>query len=134
MYWIAKPLYLPLQFFCITKNITCFQKTRTKLAASGRHWRLRSSPIVEKNMWFSYVNWLVGWGTKKKSETNLTKKKTESERIDVLCEKVFSIEEIKRKKSKTRERIAVGVRPSDAGRLAWCKANVLRRHRGDALY
>ena len=50
-------------------------------------------------MRFPYVNWLVGWGTEKKAETQLTKKKAESERIDVLCEKVFSIEEIKRNKS-----------------------------------
>ena len=79
---------------------------------------------------FPCVNWLVGWGTKKKAETHLTKKKAESERIDVLCEKVFSIEEINRKQSNTRERIAARAASSDAGRLAWCKANVLRRHRG----
>ena len=29
---------------------TLFQKTRTKLAASERYWRLLTSPIVEKNM------------------------------------------------------------------------------------
>ena len=50
MYWIAKPFVLPLQFFFITKNNTLFQKTRTKLAASGKDWRLLTSPIVEKNM------------------------------------------------------------------------------------
>ena len=47
MHWIAKPFVLPLQFFFITKNNTLFQKTRTKLAAYGGDWRLRSSPIVE---------------------------------------------------------------------------------------
>ena len=29
---------------------TLFQKTRTKLAASFIHWRLLTSPIVEKNI------------------------------------------------------------------------------------
>ena len=47
MDWIAKPFVLPLRILFITKNNTLFQKTRTKLAASERHWRLRSSPIVE---------------------------------------------------------------------------------------
>ena len=50
MYWIAKPFVLPLQIFFITKNNTLFQKTRTKLAATERYWRLLTSPIVEKNM------------------------------------------------------------------------------------
>ena len=49
MYWIAKPLYLPLHFSpCVKQYI--FQTTRTKLAASVAHWRLLTSPIVEKNM------------------------------------------------------------------------------------
>ena len=50
MYWIAKPFVLPLQIFPPIKNNTLFQKTRTKLAASDPHWRLLTSPIVEKNM------------------------------------------------------------------------------------
>ena len=54
MYWIAKPFILPLHFF-MTKNNALFQKTRTKLAASEQHWRLLTSPIVEKNMCIFYV-------------------------------------------------------------------------------
>ena len=34
---------------------TFFKKTRTKLAATERHWRLPSSPIAEKNMCIFYV-------------------------------------------------------------------------------
>ena len=43
-------LCFTVAFFFITKNNTLFQKTRTKLAASGEDWRLLTSPIVEKNM------------------------------------------------------------------------------------
>ena len=53
--WIAKPLFLPLQFFPNDQT--------PKLAATERDWRLPSSPTVEKNMWFSYVNSTVYWFT-----------------------------------------------------------------------
>ena len=55
MYWIAKPFILPLQIFFITNMKTLFQTTRTKLAASVPHWRLLTSPIVEKSMCIFYV-------------------------------------------------------------------------------
>ena len=48
MYWIAKPLYLPLQMFFNTKNITIFQKTAARTPATEEDWRLLTSPIVEK--------------------------------------------------------------------------------------
>ena len=48
-------LYFTVAFFPSIKNKTLFQTTRTKLAATGGHWRLLTSPIV-KNMWFPYVN------------------------------------------------------------------------------
>ena len=56
MHWIAKPFILPLQMFGNTKMNTLFQTTRTKLAASEGTWRLPSSPIVENNLCFPYVN------------------------------------------------------------------------------
>ena len=40
--------------------MTIYYKSRMKIAAPERHWRLPSSPIVEKNMWFSYINWESG--------------------------------------------------------------------------
>ena len=39
------------------------RKTRTKIGDTERHWRLPSSPIVEKNMCIFYVNWKVSWFT-----------------------------------------------------------------------
>ena len=57
MYWIAKPFILPLQIFAFTKIKITFCKTRTKLAAAERYWRLLTSPIVEKkHVHFPTVN------------------------------------------------------------------------------
>ena len=44
--WIAKPFILPLQIFDTHKLSFRNRKTRTKLAAYERDWRLPSSPIV----------------------------------------------------------------------------------------
>ena len=46
--WIAIPFILPLQMFALSKIQITVSKTRTKLAATERHWRLPSSPIVRK--------------------------------------------------------------------------------------
>ena len=40
-----------------------FRKTAARIAAYEEYWRLPSSPIVEKNMWFPYVNSKVYWFT-----------------------------------------------------------------------
>ena len=40
-----------------------YYNTRIKIAASEAPWRLPSPPIVEKNMWFPYVNSKVYWFT-----------------------------------------------------------------------
>ena len=54
---IAKPFILPLQIFFITKMKTLFQKTAARTPASERHWRLLTSPIVEKkHVHFPTVN------------------------------------------------------------------------------
>ena len=38
------------------QNFDFSGETAVKIAASERHWRLPSSPIVEKKLWFPYVN------------------------------------------------------------------------------
>ena len=60
MYWIAKPLYLPLQIFAFTKIKITFCKTLTKTGDSQADWRLPSPPIVEKKTCaFSYCSRVV---------------------------------------------------------------------------
>ena len=46
----------PLKIFRTDKKQWENQKTRERIAATEQYWRLPSSPIVEKNMWFPYVN------------------------------------------------------------------------------
>ena len=46
--WIAKPFILPLQMFALSNIKITFSKTRMKLAAYERHWRLPSSPIARR--------------------------------------------------------------------------------------
>ena len=56
MDWIAKPFILPLHLFHYEKQYT-ISKTRTRLAAFAPHWRLLTSPIVEKkHVHFPTVN------------------------------------------------------------------------------
>ena len=47
---IAKPFILPLQIFASITNNTSFSQNSRNNAATQAHWRLLTSPIVEKNM------------------------------------------------------------------------------------
>ena len=47
---IAKPFILPLQIFASITNNTSFSQNSRNNAATHPHWRLLTSPIVEKNM------------------------------------------------------------------------------------
>ena len=67
VYWFThgspNPLFYRCKFSPRLLLILLFRKTAARIAASEATWRLPSSPIVEKNMWFSYVNWKVYWFT-----------------------------------------------------------------------
>ena len=87
-----------------------FQKTRTKIGDTERHWRLPSSPIVEKNMCISlckfFITWNMYWIHFSRYVQFITWNMYWSEFIEDLCEKCSTHTVFGKEIQKTQTKLA----------------------------